>query len=184
MSGYSDTVSCNDFEFYFYFFQEDKSRVEVFREYARKNKESVWMHFLNMLNRPDGFIINQVWYAKLLLLVSHTHFVYLRMKHQASQVSCFMKDLCMGSKWSLFSFTDCHFHIHLEVSQYPVWTDVCHIFQTSRIVAKIACWGQERMEGADLHFYLQWLKEQMKMPVMLGDFRWSVYAGLKTFDKS
>ena len=42
------------------FFQEDKGRVEVFREYAKKNKESVWAPFLNMLNRPDGFIVNQV----------------------------------------------------------------------------------------------------------------------------
>lgn len=72
--------------------QEDKGRVEIFREYARKNKESVWGPFLNMLTRPDGFIVNQ----------------------------------------------------------------------TSRIVAKIACWGKELMEGADLHYYLTWLKEQMK----------------------
>ena len=34
--------------------------MEVFREYARRNKESVWGPFLNMLNRPDGFIVNQV----------------------------------------------------------------------------------------------------------------------------
>jgi V-type H+-transporting ATPase subunit H len=73
--------------------QEDKSRVEIFREYARKNKESVWSPFLAMLNRTDGFIVNQ----------------------------------------------------------------------TSRIIAKIACWSKEQMEGADLNYYLTWLKDQMKI---------------------
>jgi len=74
--------------------QEDKGRVDIFREYARKNKESVWGLFLNMLNRPDGFIINQ----------------------------------------------------------------------TSRIIAKMACWSKEMMEGSDLQYYLTWLKDQMKVP--------------------
>jgi len=73
---------------------QDKSRVDVFREYARKNKESVWAPFLNMLNRPDGFIVNQ----------------------------------------------------------------------TSRIIAKIACWSKDPMEGSDLVYYLTWLKDQMKVP--------------------
>merc|ERR1711976_498171 len=74
--------------------QGDKGRVEVFKDYARKNKESVWGPFLNMLNRPDGFIVNQ----------------------------------------------------------------------TSRIIAKIACWSKELMEGSDLQYYLTWLKDQMKLP--------------------
>jgi hypothetical protein len=39
--------------------QEDKSRVEIFGLYARKNRESVFSPFLNMLNRPDTFTINQ-----------------------------------------------------------------------------------------------------------------------------
>lgn len=73
--------------------QEDKQRVEIFKEYARKNKESVWGPFLNMLNRPDGFIVNQ----------------------------------------------------------------------TSRIIAKIACWAKDPMEGSDLQYYLTWLKDQMKL---------------------
>lgn len=34
--------------------------MEIFRDYARRNKESVWGPFLSMLNRPDGFIVNQV----------------------------------------------------------------------------------------------------------------------------
>jgi len=41
------------------FDQEDKSRVEIFGLYARKNRESVFSPFLNMLNRPDTFTINQ-----------------------------------------------------------------------------------------------------------------------------
>ncbi|CAG0882037.1 unnamed protein product [Darwinula stevensoni] len=75
-------------------FQEDKSRVEIFKEYSKKKKESVWSPFLNLLNRPDGFIMNM----------------------------------------------------------------------TSRIIAKMACWGKELMDGSDLHFYLTWLKDQMRSP--------------------
>lgn len=74
--------------------QEDKSRVEIFKEYARKKKEPVWTQFLTLLNRPDGFIINM----------------------------------------------------------------------TSRIIAKIACWSRELMEGSDLQHYLTWLKDQLRMP--------------------
>ena len=40
------------------FLQEDKGRVAIFRDYSRKRKESVWAAFLNLLNRPDGFIQN------------------------------------------------------------------------------------------------------------------------------
>lgn len=75
--------------------QEDRSRVEVFLEYASKRKESVWGPFLNLLNRQDGFIINM----------------------------------------------------------------------SSRILAKLACWGHEQMPKADLHFYLQWLKDQLTAKV-------------------
>jgi len=32
----------------------------VFGEYARKSKDSVFGPFLNMLNRPDTFTVNQV----------------------------------------------------------------------------------------------------------------------------
>lgn len=75
--------------------QEDRSRVEVFHEYAAKRKESVWGPFLNLLNRQDGFIVNM----------------------------------------------------------------------SSRILAKLACWGHEMMPKADLHFYLQWLKDQLTIKV-------------------
>lgn len=74
--------------------QEDKTRVEIFKEYSRKKRESVWTPFLNLLNRPDGFIMNM----------------------------------------------------------------------TSRIVAKMACWSRELMDGSDLHFYLTWLKDQLRLP--------------------
>ncbi|KAG5888765.1 hypothetical protein JTB14_021509 [Gonioctena quinquepunctata] len=72
--------------------QENRSRVEIFHEYAIKKKESVWGSFLNLLNRQDGFITNM----------------------------------------------------------------------TSRIIAKIACWSHTSMERSDLHFYLTWLKDQLK----------------------
>lgn len=38
--------------------QEDHSRVEIFREHSSKKRESVWGPFLNLLNRPNGFIMN------------------------------------------------------------------------------------------------------------------------------
>lgn len=37
---------------------EDRSRVEIFREYCRKIDVSVWNPFLMLFNRRDGFIIN------------------------------------------------------------------------------------------------------------------------------
>lgn len=74
--------------------QEDKSRVEIFNEYSRKKNEAVWVHFLNLLNRPVGFIMNM----------------------------------------------------------------------TARIIAKMACWSRQLMDGSDLHFYLTWLKDQLRMP--------------------
>lgn len=36
---------------------------------------------------------------------------------------------------------------------------------SSRILAKLACWGHEQMPKADLHFYLQWLKDQLTAKV-------------------
>ena len=39
-------------------FQEDKSRVEIFKEYSVKRGESAWVHLLTLLNRPAGFIMN------------------------------------------------------------------------------------------------------------------------------
>lgn len=38
--------------------QEDKSRVDLFKQYAASKNESVWVHFLNLLNRPLGFVMN------------------------------------------------------------------------------------------------------------------------------
>jgi len=38
--------------------QEDKSRVEIFKEYMAQKKESVWTHLITLLNRPVGFIMN------------------------------------------------------------------------------------------------------------------------------
>lgn len=36
---------------------------------------------------------------------------------------------------------------------------------TARIIAKLACWHHELMDKSDLHFYLSWLKDQLKMNV-------------------
>lgn len=73
---------------------EDKSRVEIFKEFSKKKKtDSVWSVFLSLLNRNDAFIQNI----------------------------------------------------------------------SARIVAKIACWSTELMEGADLTFYLTWLRDQLRI---------------------
>lgn len=37
----------------------------------------------------------------------------------------------------------------------------------ARILAKMACWGSERMDGSDLTFYLTWLKDQLRSPVCI-----------------
>ncbi|KAJ2945637.1 hypothetical protein O0L34_g464 [Tuta absoluta] len=34
---------------------------------------------------------------------------------------------------------------------------------TARIIAKLACWHPRTMEKSDLHFYLSWLKDQLKL---------------------
>jgi len=39
--------------------QEDKSRVEIFKEFAKKKKESVWQPFFHLLDRDDKFIVYQ-----------------------------------------------------------------------------------------------------------------------------
>lgn len=41
-----------------YILQEDRSRVEIFHEYALKKNEPVCGNFLNLLNAADGFINN------------------------------------------------------------------------------------------------------------------------------
>lgn len=38
--------------------QEDKGRVEIFKEFALRKRESVWTQLLTLLNRPVGFIMN------------------------------------------------------------------------------------------------------------------------------
>lgn len=77
--------------------QEDRSRVDIFLDYAAKHKETVWGPFLNLLNRQDGFIVNM----------------------------------------------------------------------SSRILAKLACWGRELMPKSDLNFYLQFLKDQLTLNVSM-----------------
>merc|ERR1712045_898889 len=35
---------------------------------------------------------------------------------------------------------------------------------TARVIAKMACWSCELMQGSDLRFYLTWLKDQLRAP--------------------
>jgi V-type H+-transporting ATPase subunit H len=58
--------------------QEDKSRVDIFKDYAARKNESVWAHFLNLLNRPVGFIMNMT--ARVI-----------------AKMACWSRDLMTGS---------------------------------------------------------------------------------------
>ena len=42
--------------------KEDKGRVEIFKNYAKKKKESVWQPFFHLLDRDDKFIVYQVYF--------------------------------------------------------------------------------------------------------------------------
>lgn len=44
--------------YYIFILQEDRSRVEIFHEYALNKNEPVCGNFLNLLNAADGFINN------------------------------------------------------------------------------------------------------------------------------
>lgn len=72
---------------------EDKTRVDIFKEYARKNKESVWTPFFKLLNKDDAFSQNM----------------------------------------------------------------------TARIIAKIACWSEDLMEGSELTYFLNWLRDNLSL---------------------
>ena len=68
--------------------QEDKSRVEVFKEYAGRRRESVWTQLLTLLNRPVGFIMNMT--ARVI-----------------AKMACWSRDLMTGADLQVIIF----FHI-------------------------------------------------------------------------
>jgi len=72
---------------------EDKTRVDVFKEFAAKRKDSVWTPFFKLLNKDDPFTQNM----------------------------------------------------------------------TARIIAKIACWSEDLMEGSDLNYFLCWLRDNLNL---------------------
>uniref|UniRef100_U5EWK6 V-type proton ATPase subunit H n=1 Tax=Corethrella appendiculata TaxID=1370023 RepID=U5EWK6_9DIPT len=62
------------------------------------------------------------------------------------------------------------FHDHANKHKESVWSPFLNLLNrqdgfivnmASRIIGKLACWGHESMPKADLHFYLQWLKDQL-----------------------
>ncbi|XP_041848458.1 V-type proton ATPase subunit H isoform X1 [Melanotaenia boesemani] len=71
--------------------QENHQRVNIFFDYAKKQKDTAWSYFLPMLNRQDLFTV-----------------------HMAA-----------------------------------------------RIIAKLAAWGRDLMEGSDLNYYFNWIKSQL-----------------------
>lgn len=47
-----------------------------------------------------------------------------------------------------------------------MWKSVNSIlFQAARIIAKLAAWGRELMEGSDLNYYFNWIKTQLSSQV-------------------
>lgn len=42
--------------------------------------------------------------------------------------------------------------------------------QTARIIAKIACWSVEPLDGSDLLLYLTWLRDQLTLNVIIIDY--------------
>ncbi|CAG9858206.1 unnamed protein product [Phyllotreta striolata] len=63
------------------------------------------------------------------------------------------------------------FREYAERKREPLWPPFLNLLNrqdgfvtnmTSKIVAKIACWSQTPMERSDLHFYLTWLKDQLR----------------------
>ncbi|KAF7637935.1 V-type proton ATPase subunit H [Meloidogyne graminicola] len=70
--------------------QEDKSRVEIFHEYAFRQRRTIWSWFQGILTRNDCFIVNQMStiFAKLACFGPvrmegqelHTYFNFLRME--------------------------------------------------------------------------------------------------------
>uniref|UniRef100_A0A0M3HXI0 V-type proton ATPase subunit H n=2 Tax=Ascaris TaxID=6251 RepID=A0A0M3HXI0_ASCLU len=66
--------------------QEEKSRVEIFHTYAKKQKRTIWSWFLGILQRQDNFIVNQ-------------------MSSVIAKLACFGKTLMEGADLSYyFSF--------------------------------------------------------------------------------
>uniref|UniRef100_A0A182Y5W7 ATPase V1 complex subunit H C-terminal domain-containing protein n=1 Tax=Anopheles stephensi TaxID=30069 RepID=A0A182Y5W7_ANOST len=62
------------------------------------------------------------------------------------------------------------FHDYANKKKESVWAPFLNLLNrqdgfivnmASRVVGKLACWGQEQMPKSDLHFYLQWLKDQL-----------------------
>ncbi|KAI6244121.1 V-type proton ATPase subunit H [Aphelenchoides fujianensis] len=89
-----------------YVLTEDKSRVDIFHSYAKKQKRTIWSWFQGLLSRQDGFIANQARPSLFLLL-----------------------------------FTS-----------------------MSSIFAKFACFGDTLMEGKELSYYFNTLKEGIRNP--------------------
>lgn len=66
------------------------------------------------------------------------------------------------------------FHEHANRKKESAWSPFLNLLNrqdgfivnmAARILAKLACWGHEPMPKSDLHFYLQWLKDQLTLHV-------------------
>ncbi|KAB0393432.1 hypothetical protein E2I00_010569 [Balaenoptera physalus] len=56
-------------------------------------------------------------------------------------------------------------HISKEQTVQYILTVVDDTLQAARIIAKLAAWGKELMEGSDLNYYFNWIKTQLSSQV-------------------
>ncbi|PNI42302.1 ATP6V1H isoform 10 [Pan troglodytes] len=59
-------------------------------------------------------------------------------------------------------------HICKEQTVQYILTMVDDMLQAARIIAKLAAWGKELMEGSDLNYYFNWIKTQLSSQKLRG----------------
>uniref|UniRef100_A0A8C5MJG8 V-type proton ATPase subunit H n=1 Tax=Leptobrachium leishanense TaxID=445787 RepID=A0A8C5MJG8_9ANUR len=59
-------------------------------------------------------------------------------------------------------------HISKEQTVQYILTIVDDMLQAARIIAKLAAWGRELMEGSDLNYYFNWIKSQLSSQKLRG----------------
>uniref|UniRef100_A0A803VUS9 V-type proton ATPase subunit H n=1 Tax=Ficedula albicollis TaxID=59894 RepID=A0A803VUS9_FICAL len=59
-------------------------------------------------------------------------------------------------------------HISKEQTVQYILTMVDDMLQAARIIAKLAAWGRELMEGSDLNYYFNWIKTQLSSQKLRG----------------
>lgn len=90
-------------------------------------------------------------------------------KDQTTQyITTMINDLLQQDKQYVQMFHNC-----ARAKNEHAWTSLLSLlkrpdkftaYQTGQIIARLASWSKERMEGNDLAYYLTWLKDQLTLP--------------------